>query len=515
MVLVAAGILLSRLAGLARQRIFAHYFGLVSEAADAFNVALRIPNFLQNLFGEGVLSASFIPVYSKLLGRNEEEQATEVAGTIGTLLFLVSAVLVLLGVLATPMMVSFIAPGFEGEKRELTIRLVKILFPATGLLVMSAWCLGILNSHRKFFLSYAAPVIWNFAIIAAILIFASPDLEQLAEYTAWGVVIGSFLQFIVQLPTTWKLLKRIHFGVSWKLQPVRQVLRSFVPVVIGRGVVQLSAFIDSQLSSLLPTGAVTGLANSQSIYMLPVSLFGMSISAAELPTMSRAHGSKEEIAAFLQERITRALHQVAFFIVPSATGFWLLGDVVVQVLYQTGRFSHEDSLYVWAILAGSTVGLLAGTQGRLYSSAFYSLQNTRTPLNYALVRVCLTAALGWLCGVKLPGWIGISEEWGAVGLTASAGFAAWLEFLLLRRGIDEIIGKTRLQFKFMLKAWAVALTAGAFCRVLKHLLGNEHPFAAGILILSLFVVFYLGVTAFFGLEQSKRMIQRARGFLPF
>src|ERR1043165_6754352 len=157
-VFVAAGILLSRLAGLVRLQVFAHYFGLESDAADAFNAAFRIPNFLQNLFGEGALSASFIPVYAALVARGDRRDADRVAGAVGSLLALLVSVLVLLGVLATPLLIDAIAPGFKGDKRELTVQLVRILFPGAGLLVLSAWCLGVLNSHHRFLLSYTAPV---------------------------------------------------------------------------------------------------------------------------------------------------------------------------------------------------------------------------------------------------------------------------------------------------------------------------------------------------------------------
>src|SRR5262252_1536420 len=161
--LVAAGILLSRIAGLVRLRVFSHYFGLRSDAADAFNAAFRIPNFLQNLFGEGALSASFIPVYAALLGRGERREADRVAGAVGSLLTLIVAVIVLVGVVATPLFIDAVAPRFHGAKRELTIDLVRILFPGAGLLTMSAWCLGVLNSHRRFLLSYASAVVWNVA----------------------------------------------------------------------------------------------------------------------------------------------------------------------------------------------------------------------------------------------------------------------------------------------------------------------------------------------------------------
>ena len=170
--LVASGIFLSRVAGLIRDRVFAHYFGN-SDAADAFKAAFRIPNALQNLFGEGVLSASFIPVYASLLARGEEKEARRTAGAVAALLALSTSFLVLAGVLATPYLIDAIAPGFSGEKRELTVRIVRILFPGAGLFVLSAWCLGILNSHRKFFLSYTAPVIWNVAMIGTLWMFGA------------------------------------------------------------------------------------------------------------------------------------------------------------------------------------------------------------------------------------------------------------------------------------------------------------------------------------------------------
>jgi len=178
-IFVAAGILVSRLAGLVRTRFFAHYFGL-SDEGDAFAAGFRIPNFLQNLFGEGALSASFIPVYAALLSREDRREADHVAGAVASILALIVSGLVLLGLLATPLLIAAIAPGFTGAKRELTIQIVRVLFPGAGLLVLSAWCLGVLNSHHRFLLSYAAPVMWNAAMIATLVIYGGSTLPQLA-----------------------------------------------------------------------------------------------------------------------------------------------------------------------------------------------------------------------------------------------------------------------------------------------------------------------------------------------
>src|SRR5215203_2632258 len=265
---VGAGILISRIVGLIRQRIFAHYFGSSAEG-DAFSAAFRIPNFLQNVFGEGALSASFIPVYAKLLAQNDEKEAARVANAIFSILALVTAIVVLAGVLATPYIVTLIAAGFEEERRELTIRLVRIFFPGAALLVLSAWCLGVLNSHHRFFISYTAPVAWNAAIIGALLFFGNRmDLASLATATAWGSVIGSALQFIVQLPAVLRLIHHFLPVRTLASSHVRQVLNSFFPVFMSRGVVQISAFVDAFLASFLGLGAVVALNYAQSLYTL-------------------------------------------------------------------------------------------------------------------------------------------------------------------------------------------------------------------------------------------------------
>jgi putative peptidoglycan lipid II flippase len=282
--LIAAGILASRLLGLVRQKLIAHYLGAGLVAA-AFNAAFRLTNLLQNLFGEGVLSASFIPVYANALARENVEEADRIAGAIGALLGAVVVILVSLGILAAPVVVKVITPGFEGEQRDLTILLTRILFPGAGLFVLGAWCLGVLNSHRRFFLAYAAPVVWSIAMIVALVAFG-PRRSQvdLAVVVSWASVIGAGLALIAQLPMVFRLLHRPRFRFDHAFPPVRQAIRNFGPVLASRGVVQISGFIDIALaSSIADVGAVALLSNAQTIYLLPISLIGMSVSAAEQP----------------------------------------------------------------------------------------------------------------------------------------------------------------------------------------------------------------------------------------
>ncbi len=506
--MVGAGILISRIVGLARQRVFAHYFG-TSAAGDAFSAAFRIPNFLQNIFGEGALSASFIPVYAKLLAQDDEKEANHVANAVLGLLALAVSVIVLTGVLTTPYLISAIAPGFHGETRELTIRLVRILFPGAGLLVLSAWCLGVLNSHHRFFISYTAPVAWNLAMIASLIIFGRRMGQfPLAEYVAWGSVIGSALQFGVQWPTVMKLVRRIRPVLDVASEQVRTVVRNFFPVFMSRGVVQISAFVDAVLASFLPVGSVVALTYAQSLYTLPVSLFGMSVSAAELPAMSRAIGSTEEVAQILRGRLDEGLRRIAFFIVPSSMAFLALGDVIAAVLYQTGQFKHDAAIFVWGILAGSTVGLLASTLGRLYSSTYYALHDTRTPLQYAIVRVTLTTILGYLFALPLPRLLEIDPKWGVAGLTASAGIAGWIEFALLRRSLNRRIGRTGLSAPYVIKLWIAALLAADIGWTFKLLLGQIHPIPLAALVLGGYGVAYFAVAYFLELSESRTVFQK-------
>ncbi len=504
--LVAAGIFLSRIAGLIRTRVFAHYFGN-SDAADVFNAAFRIPNFLQNLFGEGVLSASFIPVYASLLAREDKEEARKTAGAVAALLALSTSILVLLGVLAAPWLIEAIAPGFKGEKRELTVLLVRILFPGAGLLVASAWCLGVLNSHRKFFLSYTAPVLWNVAMIAGMIAFGAGRAQNsLVIITAWASVVGSALQVLVQLPLVLKLLGGVKLSFAHQAEHVRTVIRNFIPVFISRGVVQISAYIDAFLASWLPTGAVAALSYAQTLYTLPVSLFGMAVSAAELPVMSGAIGAADEVAGILRTRLNNGLRQITFFVVPSVVGFLALGDVIVAAIYRSGQFRSADVSYVWGILAGSTVGLLASTLGRLYSSGFYALRDTRTPLRFAIVRVLLTTLLGYLAALQLPQLLGIEPRWGVAGLTISAGIASWVEFTLLQRAIRRRIGQVGVPLPFLAQVWVAALIAAAVARGILWALGHHGPIILATIVLSVYGLLFFGASSLLKLPEARSML---------
>ena len=507
--LVGMGILISRIVGVIRQRVFAHYLG-TSDAAGAFSAAFRIPNFLQNVFGEGALSASFIPVYAKLLAGGDKKEATRVANAVLTLLVFVTSVIVLVGVLTTPYFVNLFAYSFNPATRALTIRLVQILFPGAGLLVLSAWCLGVLNSHRKFFLSYIAPVAWNLAIITTLIVFGGgEDQAGLVIMVALGSVVGSVLQIAVQFPTVLKLLKSLRPVIDTADVNVRKVLTNFIPVFVSRGVVQISAFVDAMLAGLISSQAVAALTYAQSLYTLPVSLFGMSVSAAELPAMSGTLGTQDEIAVKLRSRLNAGLQRISFFIVPSSMAMFVFGDVMTGALYQTGEFKHADSVYVWGILAGSTIGLLASTHGRLYSSTYYALHDTRTPLWFAVIRVVLTTVLGYICAIILPPVLGLEAKWGVAGLTASAGVAGWIEYLLLRRSLNSRIGSTGVAAMYLVKLWTAAAISAAIGFGLKQILPPIHAIPLAIVVLGTYGVLYFAIGAGFGVPEARRLLKNS------
>ncbi len=508
--LVAAGIFLSRIAGLVRQRVFSHYLGL-GDAADALTAAFRIPNLLQNLLGEGSLSASFIPVYARLRAEGQEVDAHRVAGAVGGLLAAVVALAAAAGVLAAPLLVQLLVPGFAGAKRELTVTLVRVLFPATGVLVLSAWCLGILNSHGRFFLSYAAPVVWNVAMIAiAIVVGAGRGTGRLAVAIAWAAVVGSVLQLLVQLPVVLAVARGLRLSFTARLVGVRTVLTNFGPAVMGRGVNQVSAYVDEFIASWLGSGAVAGLSTAQLLYMMPVSLFGMAVSAAELPAMSAVQGDEQARRAALLARLESGQTRVAYFVIPSAVAFLALGHVITAGVFQTGRFTGGDARYVWAILAGSAVGLVAATLSRLTASAFFAMGDTRTPLRTAAIRVAVAGSVGWLVAIPLPPALGLAPRWGAVGLAPTSGLAAWLEYVLLRRRLTQRLGTPRFPAGRLggpLLASAAAAGAGWGIVMLTRGLA---PLAVLALVVAGFGAVYGGLTLGLGDPTARSLLARGR-----
>ena len=454
---VGAGILMSRLAGLLREKLLAYHLG-TGLAAEAFRAALRIPNLLQNLLGDGVLTGAFVPTYARMLRDGREEEAGRLAGAVASLLVLVTGALVLAGVLLAAPLTRLLTPGFPvgSVKFELTVTLVRVLTPSLGFLVLSAWCLGILNAHRRFFRAYVAPVLWNASIIVALSVAAALGRgpEDIARAVAIGALAGAALQFLSQLPAVLRSVRGLRAGLGADVAGLREVLRASVGVILGRGIVQLSAYLDLAIASLLADGAVAAIGYAQVLYLLPVSLFGMSVAAASLPDL--ATSDRARIVTDLE----RGMARISAAVVPTSVAYLVLGTAIVQVLFGGGAFGGAATRQVAAVLGAYALGLLATTQARLLQSALYALDDTRTPARIAAVRVVVATAVGVALMLVLDAYrldttglvrtadLGLAEaaergaasslhRLGAAGLALGASVGAWTEWLLLRGAVSR------------------------------------------------------------------------------
>jgi putative peptidoglycan lipid II flippase len=535
---IAAGILVSRLFGLLREQLAARYFG-VGPLGDVYGTAMRLPNLLQNLLGEQTLSAAFIPGYSRLLGEGKGREAGRFAGAALGLLLLAALGLALAGVLLAEPLVRVFAAGYLADAEQvragamtvdrfpLAVDLVRILFPMAGLLVLSAWALAVLNSHRRFFLPYVAPVAWNAAIIAALWWWGShlagggldeAGRTRLLYVVAWAALAGGALQLLVQLPAVARLLTGFRLSLGRRVEGIPEALRAVGPVVAGRGVVQLSGYLDAFLATLLAAGAVAAQRFALTLYMLPISLFAMSVAASELPELSRLRG---EDADAQRERLRRGVRQICFLTVPTAVGFLAFGWLLVGVLFGGGAFGRQDQLLVSLVLAGYTLGLLPTTVARLLQNHFYARQETRYPARVATARVALATLIGlalmtWLDRQGVGAWtggpVGAGElRLGAVGLALGSACGGWLELALLLRGARRF-APLALPFAAVARLLVLALAAAALAASAWWWLAARPlpPLVVGLAVPALFAACYLGGAAALRLPELQAWTGRFR-----
>lgn len=480
--------------------MFAQYFGTGVEA-DAYGAAMKIPNVIRNLLGEGTLSASFIPVYAGMIERGETENARRLAGTIASVLVLLTAGATLLGYFLAGIITDLVAPGFNGQQRELTITLVRILFPMFGALILSAWCLGVLNTHRKFFLSYAAPAVWNIAQIVTLVALGGHLLgTPLVVALAWGAVAGSLLQIAIQLPVVLPLVK----GIRWSLNPdtpgFRAVMRAWIPVVFGAGVVQVSSVIDTQLASLLPSGSVAALRYAQLIAILPVSLFGVGVAAVALPELSRDAAAAGTDA--LRGRMADGFRQLIFFVVPSAFAFAALGAQMVAALFETGTFDSGDTALVAGVLSAYALAVPAQTSIKLLASGHYALGDTKTPVRIAILAVTVSAGSAYL----------LMQSFGPAGIALGAAVGAYLNVslnsLMLARRLGTIVapGDGRLLVVVAGGAILAALVAGKVV----EFLAPWHIWVEAVGGIGAFAIVYGGVTLMLKHPEALKIVRSLR-----
>ncbi|MDA3038591.1 MAG: hypothetical protein O3C27_03505 [Actinomycetota bacterium] len=474
---VAAAILLSRVFGLLREAFIGATLGLTA-AAVAFRLAMRIPNIIQNLLGEGALGASFVPVYARLLEDENDIEARRVAGGVLGFLLAVIAATVAGIVLAAGPLVSVLGAGLDPDTQDLATSLTRITAAGVGLLGVSAWSLAILNSHRQYFLGYAAPVAWNvvqIGLLGTVAVFGlaetgpdgATDHQKLATWLALAVLVGSALQLGVMLPRVAALTDHVlpHLGREGE---TGTVLRRFLPAVGARGVVQLSGFIDLFLAGLLASGAVALLSLVQPLYLLPISVFGFSVATTELTEMSRQSAKTSALA----RRVGIGLRKVTLAAGVCTAIFAFGGDEIAQALYRwpsqllgTDLLNSDQNRVIGLTLAAYALALPASMSARISQNALFALGDTRTPARIALVRLVAMVVASVLFMFQLDrlemvdgvvrGW-GDLPHWafweplptaarhiegqarlGPIGLGVGALCASSTEWLLLRRALEQ------------------------------------------------------------------------------
>ena len=549
--LIALGILSSRILGLVREKVVAYFFGLGAHL-DVYQLVMKGANLLNNLLGEGTLSASFIPIYSRMLEEGRERDAGRFAGAVFGLLLVTLTTLTIAGVLAAKYLVTLIAPGFLGDaalvasgelpinRFDLAVYAFRIALPMAAFLALSAWALGVLNSHRRFFLPYFAPTLMNVAVIAALFIAAmtffddpfaegvleivpAPILNKLLIAAVLGALVGGFLQFVVQLPLVFRVIRGFRLSMSTAVEGVKDAIGAFGPVVAGRGVAQLSSYVDVVLAGLATAGTLGALRPALVLYMLPISLFGMSVAASELPELSRI--STERLASFL-ERVERSTRQMLYLIIPTVIGYLVFGFLIVGGLFGGGAFDLDDTWLVYLILAGYTLGLGATAVSRLLQNSFYALNDTKTPAKIAVLRVTVSGVIGaglmfWLDGFGLVETLGLPPvarplTLAAVGLAVGASCGAWVELAALRIALRRSVDGFRLPVRRVLQMVGLAVLAAIPAFGLRWILmdGGLPVFLQAILVLGVYGAGYLALGHFLRFDESEawtgRFLRRAK-----
>jgi putative peptidoglycan lipid II flippase len=503
------GTALSRVMGLLREMVFAHLFGASqSAAADAFNVAFRIPNMLRDLFAETALSAAFIPVLTSERAKGKEFQ-NRLASNIFNVLLIVTGLVSAAGLLASPHLAKWIAFGFGKVpgKIGLTAQLTAVLFPFLIVVSLGAWAMSYLNTEKSFFVPSVAPALFNvFSILVPVLTFGwyvSRGKEPIFGM-AIGVLVGGLMQFLVQMPLVFRKGFHYSFVVSFRDPEFRRVMALFVPVAIGLAGPRINVLVNTILVTPLKQGSVSWLNYAYRIMQLPLGLFGVAVGTVTLQSLSRIVLDND--VAAVRSRLTDSLKMALFLTVPTSVLIAFLSRPVTRVIYQRGHFRPEDTLPTAVALVLYTLGIpfIAGL--RNVAAVYYAYKDARIPMYASLASVVLTIGLN----VSLIGVLGFMI------FPLSTSLAAALNFGLLVGFLPKKIGRFEMR---PLGRYFAALTVASVLGGAAAWLGNEifvRWLGTGILaaLASVVVWGFLGLSVFYagsrflGLSESRDYIRR-------
>jgi len=386
--LLAATALASRVLGLVRDRILAGKFGAGDEL-DIYFAAFRIPDFLYNIVIAGAISAAFIPVFIALYTKNKKEAWAAASNFLNVALFILIALAAILA-FAAPAIVPFVAPGFDAEKISQTSGMSRIMFLSPIFLGLSAIISGILHSFKRFFAYALAPIFYNLGIIFGALVL----VEYMGIYgLAWGVVLGAFLHFIIQVPTA------LFSGFSWqgifniRDKYLRRIFSLMAPRAFGLAAFQINLWVITAIASTLAVGSVAVFNLANNLQYIPIGIIGISFATAAFPSFSRS-ASKEKKDQFAYQ-VSGAMRMILFFVVPLSVLIFVLRAHIVRIILGTGEFGWVDTRLTAAVLGIFCFGIFAHSLIPLLSRAFYALQDTKTPVLINTAGVLMNIALSF------------------------------------------------------------------------------------------------------------------------
>jgi putative peptidoglycan lipid II flippase len=419
---VGLGILASRLLGLVREQVFAFLFG-AGKFSDAFIVAFRIPNLLRDLFAEGALATGFIPVFSGYLVNESQQKAYRFANLVLNLVLLALGAVVVSGILGSDGLVRLIAPGFgaDPDKFGLTSTLTRIVMPYILFVSLAAVAMGMLNSQHVYLVPALAPAVFNTVAVATgiALYFIKPDVRTAVVVWTWGALLGGIGQLAFQMPSLFRLKFRFRFGLSFRDEGVRKLLRLIAPAVFGLAATQINIFINTILASGLEPGSVSWLNYAFRLIMLPIGVFGVAIATVSAVSSARSAAGRD--FGKIRGDLASMLKLNFFLSISSTAGLLALGGLIVNVIYQHGQFGSFDTRQTYAALSLFAAGLFAYSSVKIIVPVFYALSDPRIPVLSSLCAVAGNLAIS-LSTYKSMGFKGL-----ALGTTT----AAVINFLFL------------------------------------------------------------------------------------
>lgn len=454
--IVAGATVVSRILGLLRDAVMAAIFG-ATPAADAFFVAFRIPNLMRQLFGEGALASSFIPVYTDIMEKEGKDEAGKFASNLFSLLVLILTILTVLGVVFAPYLVRVIALGFKpgSDAFNLTVLLTRWMLPYMVFICAAALAMGILNSHRHFLSPAAAPSLLNVAIILAAL-FVAPDLAVPVKALAWGVLVGGVLQLFLQFPPLAKRGVMPRIKVPQLTPEVRRMAVILGPAVLGVAVYQVNVLVDTLLASFLPSGSISYLWYGNRMMQFPLGVFGIALATAALPTLS-SQVAEGRMGDF-RRTVSFSLGLTAFIGIPAALGLIALREPIMATLFGRGAFGPGDVRGAAVALLYYSTGLPLFIGVKILGRAFYALENTRIPFLAAGVALFVNIVLNLL----------LMGPMGHGGLALATSLASGVNLLILawyftvKTGAGWFDGDLRREILSSLAASVLMLLATAY-----------------------------------------------------